>query len=224
MEERKTAPSPYRRIGRPILYGLVGVIIIGVLGYFLYIELRPVVSPAAPLLTSLQAATPAPSDPISSGEKNAYTVPAENPKLLTIDKLGISARIIPMGITKTGALDSPKTAWDAGWYTGSSKPGTSGALLVDGHVNDTRNTLGVFGQLHTLISGDLVRLERGDGTLFIYRVVATEQLPVEQVDMTKLMKPITVNRQGLNLITCGGKYSPQGQTFSDRVIVYAEQV
>lgn len=129
-----------------------------------------------------------------------------------------------MGVTDTGALDSPKNAWDAGWYTDSSKPGATGAMLIDGHVNDTRNTLGVFGQLHTLTTDDLIQVERGDGKLFTYRVVSSEQLPVEQVDMNKLMKSVQADRPGLNLITCGGKYNPQGQTFTDRVIVYAEQV
>jgi sortase (surface protein transpeptidase) len=224
MSEGTNTPSFYRRVGHPLVYSLFALIVIGILGYFLSVEMRPVKSPGAPTLSSIQAAPPEPSNPVSAQDKSSYTVPSDNPRYLTIEKLGVSARILPMGILGSGALDSPKTAWDVGWYNRSAKPGAAGALLIDGHVNDTQNTLGVFGQLHTLAQGDLMQVERGDGQAFTYKVVSSLQIAVNDVDMEKLMKPVTVGRSGLNLITCGGKYDPKGQTFSDRIVVFAEQV
>jgi sortase (surface protein transpeptidase) len=220
----KTTRSFYNRIGRPLVYSAFALCILGILGYFLYLEIQPVKKVEGQSLSSIQATTPEPSDPVSTHERASHVVPATSPRYLTIDKLGISARILAMGITEDGALESPKTAWDVGWYNGSATPGAGGALLIDGHVNDTRNTLGVFGRLHALIKGDLIQIERGDGKLYTYRIVETEQIPVAQVNMAKLLKSISNDRQGLNIITCGGKYDPKGQTFTDRVIVYAEQV
>ncbi len=130
-----------------------------------------------------------------------------------------------MGVTPGGALDAPKTSWDVGWYKESAKPGIGvSALLMDGHVNDTRNTLGIFGQLHVLNQGDIIGIERGDGQQFTYRVVKREQVSVQNVDMSALMKSIIPGKQGLNLITCGGVYDAKTQAFSDRILVFAEQV
>jgi LPXTG-site transpeptidase (sortase) family protein len=158
-------------------------------------------------------------------EKDSYVVPADHPRHLIIESQGISVNILPMGLTETGALDAPKSAWEVGWYDHSTLPGSGhGALLIDGHVNDALNSPGVFYKIHTLKSGDEIKIERGDNQIVTYQVVKSEQQPIERVDMAKMLQSIEPEKEGLNLITCGGEYNYKQQTYDDRVLVYAERV
>jgi LPXTG-site transpeptidase (sortase) family protein len=158
-------------------------------------------------------------------EKLSYDVPTNNPRNLIIDKLGIEANVEPMGILQNGALEAPKTAWDVGWYKLSALPGSDeNALLIDGHVNDALNSPGVFYHIDTLQAGDQMKIERGDRQVFTYRVVKVDQLPLEKVDMAGMLKSISVGKEGLNLITCGGIYDYKRQTYNDRILVYSERV
>ena len=157
-------------------------------------------------------------------QKAAYSVPPTHPRQLIIDSLSINANVLPMGVLKSGALDAPKTAWDVGWYNASALPGSSyGALLIDGHVNDSLDRPGVFARIGTLKNGDILKIQRGDGVEFSYSVQLVEQKPTNQVDMNKLLTPITEGKSGLNLITCGGTYNAQKKTYDDRILVYAQQ-
>jgi LPXTG-site transpeptidase (sortase) family protein len=155
----------------------------------------------------------------------AYAVPADHPKNLIIDSLGVNANVLPMGTLNDGALDAPKTAWDVGWYEKSALPGTNdGALLIDGHVNDRLGKPGVFYGIDSLKSGDDLSIERGDGAMYTYSVVRVEQKPLADVDMAKMQRSITPGKEGLNLITCGGEYDDARGSYDDRVLVYAVRV
>jgi len=158
-------------------------------------------------------------------QKKEYSVAPERPRQLIIDSLGIDTNILPMSVLASGALDAPKTAWDVGWYNGSALPGAGyGALLIDGHVNDSLDRPGVFAAIGTLKSGDILKIQRGDGAEFSYNVKLVEQKPTSQVDMNRLLRPATEGKEGVNLITCGGTYNKQTKTYDDRILVYSERV
>jgi LPXTG-site transpeptidase (sortase) family protein len=204
------------------LIAIVSLCFVAVIGGMIYSDFY------APLPTPKQPAFAAPGGQVAqktNEQKAAYSVPPTHPRELIIETLGINANIVPVGTLKDNTLNAPKTAWDAGWYDQSALPGVNaGALLLDGHVNDALNTPGVFYKLHTLKTGDIIKIERGDKQLFTYRVVTIEQTPIEQVDMNKLLRPITSEKEGLNLITCGGTYDSTRKTYNDRVLVYTERV
>lgn len=161
----------------------------------------------------------------SDKEKSKYTVPATQPRNITIDAIDVNANIIPLGLLPDTTLDAPKTAWDVGWYNGSSAPkDDSGALLMDGHVNNTLGTPGIFYDLHKLQSGDEIKIETGNKKDYKYIIKKVEQVPTEQVDMRSMMESIVPDKQGLNIITCGGNYDHKKATFDDRVLVYAVRV
>jgi len=159
-------------------------------------------------------------------QKAVYTAPPSHPRQLIIPKLSVDANILPVGVLADGSMDAPKTAWDVGWYDKSGLPGvaTNSALVIDGHVNDVRNQPGIFFTLDTLVVGDQLQIQRGDGQLFAYSVVKVEQKPTTQVDMAAVTRPTTPGKEAVNLITCGGIYNKASHTYSDRVIVFTERI
>lgn len=165
------------------------------------------------------------TEKIPKKQSLSYEVPANHPRKLIIQKLGVDANVAPMGILSNGALEAPKTAWQAGWYDESALPGSGqNALLIDGHVNDALNTPGIFYKINTLKAGDTMQIQRGDKQIFTYKVVKTDQKPIAQVDMAKMLQSVVPGKEGLNLITCGGQYDYSRETYNDRVLVYAVRI
>jgi sortase (surface protein transpeptidase) len=149
-----------------------------------------------------------------------YRVASNLPRALYINKLDVAARVLPMGVNNDGSMQAPLGIYDAGWYSGSVQPGETGAMVLNGHSSGpTRQAL--LGNLDTLKLGDEIFIEKGDKSRLKYVVKHTETLPLEAVDMNKVMLPYGTAKSGLNIYTCTGKWLPAEQTFDHRVIVYA---
>ena len=154
---------------------------------------------------------------------DSYKVAADAPRVLTIDKVGVRARILPMGINTDGAIQAPVNIYDSGWYTGSAKPGTPGAAFIDAHASGATRE-GLFAYLDKLAVGDTLSVEKGDGEKLTYRVVKTEVEALDAIDMSKVLKPADGVTEGLNLMTCTGVWVKDKNTYDKRVIVYTERV
>jgi sortase (surface protein transpeptidase) len=152
-----------------------------------------------------------------------YTVAADHPRALYIDKLNVRTRVLPMGIAGDGSIESPKAVFDAGWYTGSAKPGESGAMFLDGHASGATRQ-GLMAYIDTLVVGDVVRIEKGDGTELLYEVVHVETVPLEGIDMNKVLSVYGDAESGLNIMTCTGTWIPEKLTYDHRVVVYTQQI
>lgn len=153
----------------------------------------------------------------------SYVVAPDMPRYIKIKKINVYGRVKQMGLNPDGSMQAPLNIFDAGWYSGSSKPGTDGAAVIDAHASGPTRQ-GLFAYLNTLKKGDEMVVELGDGATLAYRVVHTEALPRDEVDMRKVMTVYGSASQGLNLITCDGQWVKEGSTFSDRTIVYTERV
>ena len=171
---------------------------------------------------SSSATAPSTTKPAGSS-LSQYVVAPDLPRYLKIPKLGVYARVLQVGVTKTGALGTPNNVYDTAWYTGSAKPGQPGAALIDGHVSSWTSH-GVFYGIKTLVAGDAIQIVRGDGAILNYQVVKTQVYGADNVDMQAAMTPITAGKAGLNLITCTGQVQKGTSEFNQRVIVFAEQV
>lgn len=151
-------------------------------------------------------------------EIREHTVAPDEPRYLSIAKLGIrNARILKMGINQNGELDTPYSIFDVGWYGQSSKPGTNGVLVMDGH-NGGPNVEGVFKHINQLYAGDEIVIERGDGQLFTYKVVDNQEVSLADADayMTKAFQSPVPGRESLTLISCIGEWSQVQQTYLSR--------
>ena len=151
-------------------------------------------------------------------EVREYSVAPDRPRYLIIDKLGIKgARVLPMGVDSSGALDTPRNIFDVGWFTGSGKPGAGGTMIIDGH-NGGPHVNGVFKRLPNLAVGDIITVERGDGVRFNYRVVDNNSIPLSEADeyMAKAAISPESGKESITLITCTGEWSQQQKTYLSR--------
>jgi len=159
--------------------------------------------------------------PLPKNALTNYTVAADVPRALYIGKIGVAARVLPMALNPDNSIQAPINIFDSGWYTGSAQPGETGAVLVDGH--STTDGRALFGKLDTLIVGDTMELEKGDGVKFTYKVVYKETVDKDAVDMKKLLLPYGNAQRALNLITCSGAWNDAENTLTQRTLIYTVQ-
>lgn len=154
----------------------------------------------------------------SEAEVAEYTVAPDRPRYLTIEKLGVNkSRILPMGVNSAGELDTPNNIFDVGWYEGSGKPGEGKTMMIDGH-NGGPHVYGVFKNLPSLVEGDIIQVERGDGAVFKYAVVENTAVPLAESNeyMSTAAKSPKAGKEAVTLITCTGEWSQQQGTYLSR--------
>ncbi len=151
----------------------------------------------------------------------AYSVAADLPKFISIPAIQTEKiRVFRLGLTKNYTIAAPTNIHDAGWYEESSRPGKAGAMFIYGHVSSLE-TKGVFYDLYKLKPGDVIRVTRGDETVFTYAVVSTKKYAAQEVPMDTVLAPVRAGQQGLNLMTCAGQVDAKTGEFSERLVVYA---
>lgn len=161
-------------------------------------------------------------DEISLTALASYQVAPESAKYLKIPRLEVNSRVTPVNIQANGTLGAPRNVKDAGWYEGSSKPGAVGAVLITGYVHGPSKQ-GVFYRLGNLKPGDTVEIERGDARTITYKVVSSENVDQNNLDMAKVQTSIEPGKPGLNLVTHTGRYDTRTNKYEQRLIVYAVQ-
>jgi hypothetical protein len=164
-------------------------------------------------------------EPIPEAVVRNYQVPSpEDPRFLRIPSLGIFSRIKNLGVTPEGAVDAPRNIYDTGWYNGSVRPGSkAGSSLILGHVSGWTSP-GVFKKINQLPVGGEFEIEKGTGEVVRYSVTRSEKIPVDQVDMGKILSTEVAGQHDLKLMTCSGRYNSGTETYEDRFIVYAKKI
>lgn len=147
-----------------------------------------------------------------------YTVAADRPRYLSIPKLGVvNARIIAVGVKSNGELGTPNNIFDVGWYEASGKPGQGKTIVIDGH-NGGPHVHGVFKDLPNLVEGDIIKIERGDGKIFEYKVVENKTVALSEADayMKTAFKSPVSGKESVTLISCTGEWSQAQGTYLSR--------
>lgn len=206
------------------------LLLIGYTGFYLYvnfIQTKDISSSSGQAVASHEVD----ETEVTQEKKDDYQVPNPSfPRYLSIPSLKISnARVVQIGTIKnTGQLDSPKSIYDAGWYTKSGLPGAGkGAVLIDGH-NGGPTKGGIFENLGSLSKGSEIIIERGDGQRITYQVADNREMFVEDINnesnplgMKTMLNSIDPKKEGLNMITCVGDWDYAKNTFNKRVMLRA---
>jgi hypothetical protein len=197
--------------------GLV-VIVAGTVGLLLTRHSTPAMRPVAAGVGAL----PAPTGPIVAPPQSAAPRPVAAPVSLTIPLIGVTTRLIKLGLTSDGSLQVPPTTDTAvaGWYTGSPRPGATGSAIIVGHI-DSVNGPGVFFRLSELRKGDQVYVRRADGTFVKFLVTTVQQYLKDQFPTQAVYGP-TPDAE-LRLITCGGAFDSVTRHYLSNIVVYATE-
>ncbi len=151
---------------------------------------------------------------------------ATAPLQLVIERLGVNAPVVEMGLESGGIPQVPLNGGDVAWYDFSATPGSGSNAVFAGHVNWNRAPA-VFGQISKLQAGDTVKLVSLDGRELVYEVYKNYAVDPADPESLKVMAPSSEDI--VTLITCGGTWIPNpserfGGDYTNRTIVQARLV
>jgi hypothetical protein len=146
---------------------------------------------------------------------------AARPRGIRIPAIGVSTRVIPLGLSADGTMQTPRSFSVTGWYRPWREPGERGAAVITGHV-DSVNGPGVFYRLRELRRGDIIRVERADRSVVRFRVEGLERWPKAEFPTRRVFRPTRIST--LRLVTCSGNFDRSTGHYVDNTIVYAARV
>ncbi len=184
----------------------------------------PTTTSSFPTTTSSFPTTTGPAnEPV---EATPTHVPAANanvvPTRVRIVSIGVDAPMIDLHKNADNTLEVPQDIRVSGWYTGRSVPGELGPSVVVGHVDSAAQGAGVFYRLRELEVGDLVTIERSDGSTAECRVTDSELVLKDEFPTEKVYGSVEGSK--LRLITCGGTFDGSARSYLGNVIVYADHI
>jgi hypothetical protein len=148
----------------------------------------------------------------------AVSAEATRPVRVAVERLGIDAPVIDLGLEPDGSLEVPGTGSDVGWLTTGAVPGRVGPAVLAGHV-DSGDGAGVFARLHETVPGDRVLVALDDGSTMIFSVTAVERVAKDAFPTDAVYGPAPTPQ--LRLITCGGEFDRSVDSYRDNVVVAA---
>lgn len=140
------------------------------------------------------------------------------PVRVRIASLGVDGNVAPVGVNDAGELDVPPDAKTLVWYRHGPSPGEVGSAVIAGHL-DWKGVLGTFNSLAATPVGEQVSVTYDDGTERLFTVTA-----VDLVDKPAVAVDGTFARDGesvLRLVTCGGEFNDDINSYYSNVIVTA---
>ena len=178
----------------------------------------PAVDPEAAPPTPHVGQSAAPGPATTAQPELSAPIQVADPIRVRIPAIGVNTRVIPLAIDRHGTLEAPERFDVAGWNRDGPEPGEDGTAVIAGHV-DSRSGPAVFFRLHELTSGDLVHVDRADGTTVTFEVTELAQYDKDEVPSDHVYGP--ADRSGLRLVTCGGEFDQSRGSYRDNVIVFA---
>ena len=143
------------------------------------------------------------------------------PVHLTIPKINVDAALDYVGITPAGELGVPKGPTNAAWYDLGPRPGEKGNAVIDGHFGYKNHVPAVFDNLHALQKGDNIYIEDEKGKTIIFVVRELRTYGHNEEDSNVFVS--SDGKAHLNLITCQGVWSETQKSFSNRLVVFADE-
>jgi hypothetical protein len=141
-----------------------------------------------------------------------------SPVRLIIPAIGVSTRLIRLGITSNHTLQVPASAALAGWFTGSPRPGAVGASIIAGHI-DSYSGPGVFFRLRELHRGQGISVTRANGSVARFRIIAVRTYAKDRFPTATVYGPVPDPE--LRLITCGGQFDYAIGSYLSNIVISA---
>lgn len=155
--------------------------------------------------------------PVIAGQKAIVGLPIR----LTIPAINISSGITYVGLTPDGAMDVKKDPTAIMWYEFGPRPGEIGSAVIAGHYGWTGSEGSIFNDLHKLNKGDKIAVTDNNDVTTNF-VVRESRRYSPKADATDVF----ISNDGkshLNLITCDGVWKDDQNTYSNRLVVFADK-
>lgn len=158
-------------------------------------------------------------------QKSAQNAPTIHPAVLPVRlqalRLKIDAPVLPLGMTREGAMDSPEDPATLGWFDMGPRPGELGTAVIDGHFGLKGSKAAAFDHLGELHVGDMITVTDSQGAFDIFKV-----REMRLYASTALAPEVFHSQEGshLNLITCAGTWNPSLKSYSQRLVVFTDLV
>lgn len=140
------------------------------------------------------------------------------PDKLIIPSLNINARILAMGLEKSGKMDVPDNYVDIGWF--GARPGTVGSAVLGAHVDNGGEIPGAFKNLKKLEAGDDIHIIDEAGNTLHFKVVQRKVYGYKEKSTEEVF--LLNDKPRLNLITCTGNWLSKENTYDQRIVIFAE--
>jgi LPXTG-site transpeptidase (sortase) family protein len=144
------------------------------------------------------------------------------PKRLKIPSIAVDANILSVGLAADGSMDAPKDAAEVAWFNLGERPGNLGSAVITGHYGTWKNgNSSVFDNLHKLKKGDRIYVEDDNGATVSF-IVRESRSYDPAADATDVFSSDD-ERSHLNIITCEGIWNEDAESFSKRLVVFADK-
>ncbi|WP_020145154.1 class F sortase [Terracoccus sp. 273MFTsu3.1] len=142
------------------------------------------------------------------------------PDRLTIRRLGIDMRVVPVGVARDGEMALPETPAQVGWYRYGPRPGDdAGSTVLAAHLDMPGYGIGPIATVEELRTGDVITVRSGEVTRR-YAVTSVASVRKTTLDLAALFA-----RDGpalLHVVTCGGDFDRERRRYDENVVVTAE--
>src|SRR5215217_6410340 len=145
---------------------------------------------------------------------------AVSPIGLAIEAAGIDAGIETLRVVD-GAMQDPSGPWVVAWYENLGSLGTTGNVVMAGHIDYWNVGPAVFYNLSTLEPGDDIVVTGDDGKTYPFAVDWVRQYDSASIPLDEVAGPTEV--QSLTLITCGGAFDYANGHYLQRTVVRANR-
>lgn len=180
-------------------------------------------APPATLATTPTIPGPAPTLPAAAGTgpgPAGQPPPQPNwiPRRIRVPKIKVDAPIDPLGVDDKNTLQVPSDPARVGWWSGGAQPGQPDPAVLVGH-RDSSTGAAVFFRLGELVPGDVIELDRTDGSTARFMVDHLESHPKTEFP-TQAVYGAT-DSSTLRLITCFGAFDKVQRSYKDNLVIYA---
>lgn len=195
-----------------IFFSILGILVLILLkiliweNWYYQTKTSSIRNPEQAVITDIADASAPDETKPTSQDYAEYQVAATSPRYIEIPRLEIKARVEKSNVNEN-SMPLPTNIYDACWYSGSSRPGENGTILISG-IKRGISQNGAFANLDSLEKGDKITVIRGDDTKINYEVAeiriidrekAKEELPNAQkrLDNKETLSLITTNRANI---------------------------
>jgi len=147
---------------------------------------------------------------------------SKHPARLKIPSIGVDAKVESVGLTPQGSVGVPEGPSDAAWFDRSPSPGEVGNAIIVGHFGWKDGLPSVFDDLSRLQKGDVLYVEDGAGMIVTF--VVRESRRYDPKADASVVFDSNDGKAHLNLITCEGVWDATKESYSLRLVVFADKV